>query len=129
MRRAAGRASDVRMLLTSVREAQPPAESLRGFIGRAPVERHQRARAPRDPGNLRAPFVRADRRHFDEVLAAIDHFFETMDAQHVSRPPEKECCRLQKRVHSSAPGEARKRKNDRRDVHSRARGRFATARA
>jgi len=69
--------------LPPVHQAQPAAEPARRLVGRAAVKRHQRARAARHPGDLRPPLVRPNRRHFDEVLAAVDDFFEAMHVHHV----------------------------------------------
>ena len=61
-----------------MREAEPAAEVFRGLVRRSAVERHQRAGAARYFRDLRAPFVEADGRHLDPILAAMDGLLEEM---------------------------------------------------
>src|SRR5262245_34373941 len=58
-------------------QREPSAEVLAGLVGRAAIERHHRARAAGDPGNLGAPLL-ADGRDFDAVFTPVDGFFESM---------------------------------------------------
>jgi hypothetical protein len=60
-------------------EREPAAELLRGFIGSAAVERHQRCGSAGGPCDLRAPLIVGDAQHFDNVLTPIDGLFETVD--------------------------------------------------
>jgi hypothetical protein len=69
-----------------MRKAEPPAQLMRGFVGRSPVKRHQCARATRNASDLRAPLIAPDQGHFDMVLATIDGFFEAMNGErHATR--------------------------------------------
>ena len=52
---------------------------LRRLVGRDAIERHQRGRSARRADDLRPPPVDAYRRHFNEVRAAVDGFFEMED--------------------------------------------------
>ena len=81
-----------------VRKVEPATQMVRRFVGRAPIEGHQRARAARGLGDLRTPFVEADGRHFDTILAAIDDLFEMMHGHGDSAASKT----LKKTVHSSA---------------------------
>jgi len=58
---------------------EPLAELPRGLDRRAAVEGHEGRRSTGQPGNLRAPPIGADFRHLDQVLAAVDDFFEAVD--------------------------------------------------
>src|SRR5262245_5411142 len=58
-------------------QRQPSAEVLPGLVGGPAIERHHRARAAGDAGNLRAPLL-ADCRDLDAVLTPVDGFFEAM---------------------------------------------------
>jgi len=48
------------------------------LVGCLAVERHQRRTAAGEPGDLGAPFAKADAGYLDEVFATIDDLFETM---------------------------------------------------
>jgi hypothetical protein len=70
---------------TSVCEAEPSTELLRGLVGRPSVKRHERARTAGRFCDLRAPFVETDGGYLDAVLAAIDDLFEVMHGH--GQPP------------------------------------------
>jgi hypothetical protein len=48
------------------------------LVGRFAVKRHQCRAAAGNPGDLGAPFAKADAGYLDEVFATIDDLFETM---------------------------------------------------
>ena len=69
----------------SVRDRQPPAQLTGRFVRGFAVEGHERGGAAGRSGDLRAPFVAADARYLDEVLAPVDRFCELMHV-HMSTP-------------------------------------------
>ena len=75
-----------------MRQAEPPAQLLGCLVWRPSVERHQRAGPAGDLGNLRAPFIEADGRDFDAVIATVDGLFEEMHDRGVSEAHDSVCC-------------------------------------
>ena len=61
-----------------MRPNQPLTELAGGLVRRRTVEGHQGRRAAGHTDDLCAPAIDADRRHLDEVIAAVDGFFEAM---------------------------------------------------
>lgn len=62
----------------SGREGQPSAQLIGGFIGGLAIKGHQSGRSARNARDLRPPLVASDVGNLDEVVAAVDVFFEAM---------------------------------------------------
>ena len=100
-----------------VRTRQPLAQLLRGLVGGAPVERHQRRRHAGHPDDTGAPAIGGDRRHLDSVRSSGDRFFEVMDGNRHGNP-DGVCVNCWSATHSTRPSATIKRSASRRRVHS-----------
>jgi len=58
---------------------EPAAQVLGGLVRGIAIEWHQRGRSPWQARDLCAPLAHANARYLDEVFAAVDGFFETMN--------------------------------------------------
>ena len=71
---------------------EPLEEEIGRFIGRVPIKRHQGGWHAGGLHDICAPAVGIDRRDFDQVRAAADGLFESMNGCAHNKAAERLCC-------------------------------------